>query len=86
MEILITKTVVKNIKNLMHPKEDLRMSKAALHNLIDMLNETDAETIYKVLIKFIPGVKPLDDEIEAIHQAEADIKNGDVFDLSSVNW
>ena len=32
------------------------------------------------------AVKPYDDEIEAIKQAEEDIKNGDVFDLSDVNW
>lgn len=62
------------------------MSKAVLHNLIDMLNETDTETIYNVLIKFIPGVKPCADEIEAIKKAEADIANGDVVDLASVNW
>lgn len=62
------------------------MSKTVLHNLIDMLNETDTETIYNVLVRFIPDVKPYDDEIEAIHQAEADKKNGDVFDISSINW
>lgn len=62
------------------------MSKTVLHNLIDMLNETDTETIYNVLVRFIPDVKPYDDEIEAIHQAEADIENGDVFDISSINW
>ena len=62
------------------------MSKAVLHNLIDMLNETDTQTIYNVLLKFIPSVKPYDDEVEAIKQAELDAKNGDVVDLDSVNW
>lgn len=62
------------------------MSKATLHNLVDMLNETDIETIYNVLLKFIPTVSPEADEIEAIEQAEEDMKNGDVFDLSSINW
>ena len=62
------------------------MSKTILHNLIDMLNETDIDTIYNVLVKFIPDVKASEDEAEAIAQAEADIKNGDVFDLSTVNW
>ena len=32
------------------------------------------------------GVKPYTDEIEAIKQAEADVFNGDVVDLASVNW
>ena len=59
------------------------MGKAVLHNLIDMLNETDTETIYNVLVKFVPGVKPYADEVEAIEQAEVDIANGDVVDLAS---
>lgn len=62
------------------------MGKAVLHNLIDLLNETDTETIYKVLIKFIPTSEPLPDEIEAIVQAERDVANGDVEDLASVKW
>lgn len=60
------------------------MSKTMLHNMIDMLNETDVETIYNVLVKFIPTVKPLPDEIEAIEQAELDIKNGDILDFTSL--
>lgn len=62
------------------------MSKAVLHNLIDMLSETDTKTIYNVLVKFIPAAKPYDDEIDAIKQAEDDISNGDVFDLSTLIW
>lgn len=62
------------------------MSKATLHNLIDMLNETDIATIYNVLLRFIPTVNPATDEIEAIERAEKDIQNGDVFDLASINW
>ncbi len=62
------------------------MGKAVLHNLIDLLNETDTETIYNVLIKFIPTSEPLPDEMEAIKQAESDVANGDVEDLASVAW
>lgn len=62
------------------------MGKAVLHNLIDMLNENDTDTIYNVLIRFVPGVAPLEDEVNAIEQAEKDITNGDVVDISSVDW
>lgn len=62
------------------------MSKAVLHSLIDLLSETDTETIYNVLIKFIPSDKPLPDEVEAISQAITDIQNGNVESLSSVDW
>ena len=57
------------------------MSKTMLHNMIDMLNETDVETIYNVLVKFIPTVKPFDDEIEAIKQAEIELDNGDILEF-----
>lgn len=62
------------------------MGKAVLHSLIDLLNEADTETIYNVLIKFIPTSEPLPDEVEAIERAERDVANGDVEDLCSVVW
>ena len=62
------------------------MGKAVLHNLIDLLNEADTETIYNVLIRFIPEVVPLEDEIMAIRDAEQDIAAGDVVKFSSVDW
>ena len=61
------------------------MGKAVLHNLIDLLNENDTDTIYNVLIKFIPSDAPLPDEVMAIKQAEDDIEQGNVISLSSVN-
>lgn len=42
------------------------MGKTVLHNLIDLLNENDTDTIYNVLIKFIPSDAPLPDEVMAI--------------------
>lgn len=62
------------------------MGKAVLHDLIDMLSETDTETIYKVLIKFMPSDKAYNDEIKAIERARLDIANGDVMPLDAVNW
>ncbi|MCD8049894.1 MAG: hypothetical protein LUG52_09965 [Clostridia bacterium] len=62
------------------------MKKAVLHNLIDMLDETDTDTIYNVLIRFIPEAMPLDDEIQAIEEAERDIEGGNVMNLSDVDW
>lgn len=62
------------------------MGKAVLHNLVDMLSENDTETIYNVLIKFVPGVKPYEDEVEAVKRAEEEIKKGDVVDFNSVVW
>ena len=61
------------------------MGKTVLHNLIDLLNENDTDTIYNVLIKFIPSDAPLPDEGMAIRQAEDDIEQGNVMSLSAAD-
>ena len=62
------------------------MSKTVLHNLIDMLNEADTETIYNVLIRFVPETKPYEDEIKAIEESKIEIANGDVMNISDIVW
>ena len=42
------------------------MGKAVLHSLIDMLNEADTDTIYRVLVKFVPETEPKEDEKKSI--------------------
>lgn len=48
------------------------MSKEVIKGLIDLIPDEDIETIYKVIIKFIPEVKPEEDEIQAIREARED--------------
>ena len=48
------------------------MSKEVIKGLIDMVPEKDIDTIYKVIIKFIPESEPEEDEIQAIAEAKAD--------------
>lgn len=48
------------------------MSREMLKGLIDLVPDEDIETIYKVVIKFIPEVEPESDEIETIMEAKAD--------------
>lgn len=48
------------------------MSRETIKKLIDMIDEKDIDTIYKVILKFIPEVNPEPDEIEAIAEAKAD--------------
>ncbi len=45
------------------------MSKEALKELIDVIDESDLDTIFQVLIRFVPEDEPLPDEIEAIAAA-----------------
>ena len=41
-------------------------------SLIDLVPDADIETIYRVVVKFIPEDKPEPDELEAIAEAKAD--------------
>lgn len=60
------------------------MSKESVKNLIDMIPDKDIDTIYKVLIRFIPEVEPFEDEIEAIKEYQQGKSEGVSF--NSINW
>lgn len=60
------------------------MSKETLKELIELIPEKDIETIYKVIIKFIPKEKPLPDEIEAIMEAKTD--SSPTIPHDAINW
>lgn len=48
------------------------MSRETLKGLIEMIPEKDIDTIYKVIVKFIPEEPAEPDELEAIAEAKAD--------------
>lgn len=48
------------------------MSKEMIKDLIELVPEKDIETLYRVVLKFIPEVPPEADELEAIAEAKAD--------------
>lgn len=48
------------------------MSRETIKYLIDMIPEKDIETIYRVLIRFVPETEPTTDEIQSIAEAKAD--------------
>ena len=60
------------------------MSKEMLKGLIELVPDEDIETIYKVVIKFIPEVEPLPDEIEAIAEAKED--KSPTIPHDAINW
>ena len=62
------------------------MSKEMLKGLIDLINDTDTETIFRVLGRFVPEDKPLPDEIEAILRANQSIAENGTVEYSAVNW
>ena len=60
------------------------MSKEVIKGLIDLIPDEDIETIYKVIIKFIPEVKPEEDEIKAILEAREDHSPTTLHE--EINW
>lgn len=60
------------------------MSKEALKNIIDLVPDEDIDTIYRVVVKFIPEDKPEPDELEAIAEAKAD--TSPTVPHEAINW
>lgn len=60
------------------------MSKEVIKGLIDLIPEEDIETIYKVIIKFIPEVTPTQEEVRAILEAKED--NGPMVSHEDIDW
>ena len=60
------------------------MSKEMVKNLIDLIPESDIDTIYKVIVKFIPEDEPTPDELQALLEAKADISPTIPHD--AINW
>ena len=49
-----------------------------------MIPEKDIDTIYKVLIRFVPEDEPFPDELEAIREAKADTSPTVLH--NAINW
>lgn len=62
------------------------MNKEMLKGLIDLLDERDTETIFRVLVRFVPEDEPLPDEVEAIRQANASIEENETISHDAINW
>ena len=62
------------------------MSREMLHGLIDMIPEADTETIYNVLLKFIPSDVPDNDELKAIAHANESIQSEGTVPMDSLDW
>ena len=62
------------------------MSKEMLKGMIELVPDEDIETIYNVIVKFIPEDAPLPDEIEAIERADRSIAKNGTIPHEAINW
>jgi hypothetical protein len=57
-----------------------------LHYLLDNVDPAEYDILSKILLKFIPEVEPLPDEIETIKRIDAAVAAGELFDESAIDW
>lgn len=62
------------------------MSKETLKNLIELVPDEDLDTLHRVIIKFIPEVKPEPDEIEALLAGRKDREENGAIPHDVINW
>lgn len=62
------------------------MSREVLKDLIDMISDNDIDTIFKVLIRFVPEDAPFPDEIEAIEKANRSIVKEGTVSHDAIDW
>lgn len=55
-------------------------------SFIELMSEEDIETLYNVVVKFIPENVPLPDEIEAIERADKSIAKNGTVPHDAVDW
>lgn len=62
------------------------MSKEMLKNLIELVPEKDIETLYKVIIKFVPEVIPEPEELEAIKAGRENRAMNGTIPHEAIDW
>ena len=57
-----------------------------LHTLVDMVEDVGLETLYNVMVRFIPEDEALPDEVEAHNIAVEEYRRGETIPHSAINW
>ena len=57
-----------------------------LHTLVDMVEEVGLDTLYNVMIRFIPEDEAMPDEIASHAIAVEEYRRGETFTDSEINW
>ena len=55
-----------------------------LHILVDMVDESGLDTLYNVMLRFIPEDDAAPDEVRAITEAREEYKRGDSVHLEDI--
>jgi len=63
----------------------MNASRQQLHALVDMVEESGLNTLYDVMMRFIPEDEATPDEVEAIASARAEYERGETVRLEDLN-
>lgn len=64
----------------------MHITREQLYHLVQLVKPSDYDLLFQLLMKFIPEVDPLPDEVEAMKIAKEQIANGEVYDGSAIDW
>ena len=64
----------------------MSVTRDTLRQLVDVVDSKDIDIVYQILVRFIPEVVPLDDEVEAIKAADKSIEQYGTVDYADVDW
>ena len=64
----------------------INATRQRLHTLVDMVEDSGLDTLYNVMIRFIPEVEPLPDEITSHASAMEEIQRGEVYRNDEIDW
>jgi len=62
------------------------MSRETLKGLIELIPEEDIDTIYNVVVRFIPEDVALPDEVAAIERANKSIAENGTIPHDAIDW
>ena len=62
------------------------MSKEMLKNLIELVPEKDIDTLYRMIVKFVPEVIPELEELEAIKTGRKDREMNGTIPHEAIDW
>jgi len=64
----------------------MSVTRQRLHTLVDMVDEVGLETLYNVMIRFIPEDSALTDEIESHAVALEEYSRGETVGIDDIDW
>lgn len=64
----------------------MNITRQQLHTLVDMVEEIGLDTLYNVMIRFIPEDTALPDEIASHASAVEEYRRGEVVRHEDIDW